>query len=247
MAADTEKPVPEDWQRYRQLFEPLWDDVKQQGSMEWFQRKPHLAHYTSIEVLEKILLSEELWFSNPLFMNDLEEVRFGILNGASMLRESQPLITALDTDQRRIYFYTSLDHHLAVYEEQHLFDTYVFCLTEQSPDNRDGLLSMWRGYGGNGRGAAIVFDTSKVEPLETSPLILAKVYYGSSDDRLSWMKAWSTIAADIITKNEIPDDKLYLASYFIFERLKTFALFTKHRGFLEENEWRFGIYAGERH
>jgi hypothetical protein len=40
-----------------------------------------LAHYTSIDVIEKILRSEEIWFSNPLFMNDLDEMRFGMLEG----------------------------------------------------------------------------------------------------------------------------------------------------------------------
>ena len=32
-----------------------------------------LAHYTSVQVVEQILKHEELWFSNPLYMNDLEE------------------------------------------------------------------------------------------------------------------------------------------------------------------------------
>ena len=33
---------------------------------------------TSMAVLESILRENVVWFSNPLFMNDLEEVRFGI-------------------------------------------------------------------------------------------------------------------------------------------------------------------------
>ncbi len=37
-----------------------------------------LAHYTSVETVERILRDEELWFSNPLYMNDLEEMRAGI-------------------------------------------------------------------------------------------------------------------------------------------------------------------------
>jgi hypothetical protein len=31
-------------------------------------KRPVFAHYTSIESLEKIMRSEEVWFSNPLFM-----------------------------------------------------------------------------------------------------------------------------------------------------------------------------------
>jgi hypothetical protein len=36
----------------------------------------------------------------------------------------------------------------------------------------------------------------------------------------------------------LPDDKLTHASYHFFQRLKLFAIFSKHYGFREENEWR---------
>jgi hypothetical protein len=36
-------------------------------------------------VLEAILRNDEVWLSNPLFMNDMEEVRFGINAGANLL------------------------------------------------------------------------------------------------------------------------------------------------------------------
>lgn len=62
-----------------QYFLKLWDDLDE--SDEFYNRKPHLAHYTSIGGLEKILLSNELWFANPLYMNDHEEVGFGIDQG----------------------------------------------------------------------------------------------------------------------------------------------------------------------
>ena len=38
-------------------------------------------------MLEAILLNEELWLSNPLFMNDKEEVNFGINTGANLFEE----------------------------------------------------------------------------------------------------------------------------------------------------------------
>ena len=50
---------------------------------------------------------------------------------------------------------------------------------------------------------------------------------------------------EILAKSEIPDDKLSIAAYYFFERLKLFAIFTKHRGFLEENEWRV-VYMRDR-
>jgi len=51
--------------------------------------------------------------------------------------------------------------------------------------------------------------------------------------------------AEIIKKSALPNDKLYIGSYRFFERIKLFALFTKHRGFREEREWR-AVYMRDR-
>jgi hypothetical protein len=63
-----------------QLFLPLYADLRPEDGFQ--NKKPLLAHYTTIQVLEKILGNNEVWFSNPLFMNDMEEVRFGVLKSA---------------------------------------------------------------------------------------------------------------------------------------------------------------------
>lgn len=225
------------------LFEPLYDDIKEED--EFYKRQPFLAHYTSLEVLEKILKSNEIWFSNPLFMNDLEEVRFGIINGASRLKDSDSVRAALETEARHKSFVEGLDHYINNFEQNHLLDTYVFCLSEHDPDNYDGLLSMWRGYGGNGRGAALVFDTSKLNVVQNSPLVIARVHYGSEAQRFLWFDKIEKILAKILTENKIPDDKIYLVSAGVFERIKLFALFSKHAGFLEEQEWRV-VYLSEK-
>jgi hypothetical protein len=61
-------------------FQPMLDALDQ--DFHWMmEHQPLLAHYTSIDVVEKILRNEEIWFSNPLFMNDLEELRFGLFQG----------------------------------------------------------------------------------------------------------------------------------------------------------------------
>jgi hypothetical protein len=58
------------------LFQELYSDIT---SAEQFNvKQPLLAHYTSISTLESILRNEEIWLSNPLFMNDMKEVRFGL-------------------------------------------------------------------------------------------------------------------------------------------------------------------------
>ncbi len=39
---------------------------------------------------------------------------------------------------------------------------HITCFSEYESGDNVGLLSMWRGYGEDGEGAAIVFDTAKL-------------------------------------------------------------------------------------
>lgn len=226
----------EDVEKIWGLFASLYPSLEEQIAV--LRDVPQLAHYTSITVLEKILATNEIWFSNPLFMNDLEEVKFGIVQGTSLLRSSEDLLLSLGSDQRRGKFTFALDHYFSIFDAQHAFDTYVFCLSKHNPQQADGRLSMWRGYGGNGRGAAIIFDTTKIALLSDTPLIFSKVNYGSADDRLNWVRKLGKDISGIVSANSIPDDMVYLVAQAAFERLKLFALFTKHVGFAEEEEWR---------
>ena len=71
------------------------------GSIDTIRAKPPLlAHYTTVDTLEKILTTEELWFSNPLIMNDLNEMRFGILNGVELFNTSQKVRDAVGNPNR---------------------------------------------------------------------------------------------------------------------------------------------------
>ena len=226
-----------------QLFEPLFEDMA--GENEFPNRRPLLAHYTSLQVVESILANDEIWFSNPLLMNDSEEVRFGYIHGAQLAKESIEIRSALATEERHAAFAEALDGYIAHFEENNLLDTYVFCLSEHSPDDFDSLLSMWRGYGGNGKGAAIVIDTSKIEEIEESPLLILRVRYGSEDQRRGWIRDKITAFAEILERSAVPDEKIHLASAQLHEVIKLFALTTKHHGFEEEQEWRV-VYLSDR-
>lgn len=208
-------------------------------------QRPLLAHYTSLETLENVVRSDEVWFSNPLFMNDYEEVKFGILNGVVRLKENLTLRAALKADPRRVAFYVGLDRFAATFERDHLLDTYVLSFSLHESNDRDGRLSMWRGYGGNGRGVAVVFDTTQINVLPSSPLVIAKVHYGTGADRLSHIDLYANAIADTLTKVSVPEDKLHVVAWASFERLKLFAFFTKHIGYAEEQEWR-AVYLRDR-
>ncbi len=225
------------------LTDALYSDIKKED--EFYNKKPLLAHYTSLGALEKILANEEIWFSNPLFMNDREEINFGVSKGVAAIRKSESIKAALGTAGRNKTFTDGLGGYVCEFIQKSLFETYVLCFSEHTPGNSDGLLSMWRGYGANGRGCALVLDTSKVMHVEESPLVIVQVHYASQEKRIAWFEGLAERFAEILGSIPIPDDKLYLASAAIFQRIKLAALSLKHTGFSEEREWRI-IYTTER-
>src|ERR1700736_310928 len=80
------------------LFDPLFVDLR--GNDSFPAMRPLLADYTSVAVLEAILRNNEVWLSDPLFMNDVEEVRFGMTAGANLFLASPEIESACGNKQR---------------------------------------------------------------------------------------------------------------------------------------------------
>jgi hypothetical protein len=70
-------------QQIHDLFNPLYARFDNMDRLT--KAPPLLAHYTSIELMEKSLQHNRMWFSNPLFMNDLQEMRFGLVHSSHSL------------------------------------------------------------------------------------------------------------------------------------------------------------------
>ena len=109
------------------------------------------------------------------------------------------------------------------------FDTYIFGMSKHDKDDYDGLLSMWRGYGGQGSGAAIVFDASRLTPEASSPINIDEVKYGAPIHRrdmlISIIKDWCAV----LKATSIPDANLPPATFSVCDLIKLNALTTKHR------------------
>lgn len=217
-------------------FDCLYKDMEEKD--EFWESRPLLAHYTTIENLENILRNNEVWLSNPLFMNDFEELRFGLLEGVNIFLTDDRLKTAFQSIERFEKFAQNLRYYLDKFDQDEVMNTYIFCLSKHDLSNADGKLSMWRGYGGNGNGAALIFDTSKIDVRHNSPIRLARVKYGTNTERHEWIKDIVASFVSVVEKEDIEDNQIFLASYAVFRRLQVFALYTKHSGFEEEQEWR---------
>lgn len=221
----------------------LWADFQEESSFP--KSRPLLAHYTSMQTFEQIVTKEEFWFSNPLFMNDLEELRFGMNEGASELHHSEEIQKACGSPGNYEKLLLSFDNLLNDFDSKHVLNTYILCFSEHKADDNDGLLSMWRGYGNAGSGAAIVIDTGKMNSYPGSPLIVGKVHYASKDVRKKWIREKLTSLAKAITEHAKEEADYFYAAWAWLHRLKSFALFTKHHGFHEEKEWRV-VYMSDR-
>ncbi|QDZ10920.1 DUF2971 domain-containing protein [Devosia ginsengisoli] len=229
------------------LMSALYNDLSEgEDHSDFFSDPPLLAHYTTTFVLEQIAKYNQIWFGNPLLMNDIEEVRFGINEGLRTFLASQIIRDSFASPADAEHFERQLNAAYQNFDSNHAFDTYILCLCEHSRTDEDGLLSMWRGYGDSGKGVAVVFDPRGVLETPTSPLIIAKVRYASTDDRYGWFDKIAGEFAGIIAQQRIEgSDEVAGSAWGLFARLRQFALFTKHHGFSEEREWRLA-YLPER-
>lgn len=229
---------------WNNFWHMLYSDITPE--LDFPETKPILAHYTSLANLESILTKDEVWLSNPLDMNDFEEVRFGVNAGMDIIYRSERLRDALGTDQRLQAFFGSVQGAYDRYGNDHAIDLHVMCFSNHDiAKHTDGRLSMWRGYGQNGRGACLVIDSSRVPVLDDSPLAVAPVWYGSQQERREKIEARVDAVSDFIEKNVIPDEYVHAVGDALFVRLWLFAIYSKHAGFAEEDEWRL-VYLKDR-
>lgn len=140
-----------------------------------------LFHYTTLGGLHGILTSQQLWATHASYLNDIEEIngffdrKFSRLldrcvRDAIKQRAGSPgelrlieqcggeeaVIAELMRDLPRVFKDFTLGFN----------QPYIasFCTAVNDRIRQDGLLSQWRGYGGDG-GYAIVFDTAKLQQM----------------------------------------------------------------------------------
>ena len=228
-------------------FSPLEADITNIATTG--ARPAYLAHYTSIEALEKIIQNDELWFSHPFFMNDLQEMRFGIVEGFNIFSDyarEHEFLDACGSESRAQHLVAFFGAAFAAFDLKHAIDIYVLCFSSyKDPEDWDGLLSMWRAYGAHGNGAALIFTTDFLKARAQSPLFAGKVFYASDNDRRRWLADMFRKGIAIFKTLNVPDNQLHIVAIAIFEIMKIFSLLSKHKGFEEEKEWRI-IYLPQR-
>jgi len=230
-----------DEQKYLRIWQELTDDLMLTSDLT--KRRPLLAHYTSMQVVESLLAEGQIWMSNPLNMNDVQEVGYGIHLALNEILISALMKTALKDDELHRSFLAALYENYNDYGTREVKDLFVACFSEhEAKDFPDGKLSMWRGYGDFGNGAAIVIDTGNIADEPDTPFIFSEVWYASEPERQSKIRSLIARLAEFVAREGINAEEISGLAHVVFRRVVLAAIFTKHKGFEEEREWRIAYF-----
>jgi hypothetical protein len=236
-------------QRFADIYKGLTTlvDIPEQ------ERPTHLAHYTSMATLEKILRHQQIWMSHPFFMNDHQEMVFGLATAVRIINDESntDIFNAHAGDDLVDRFRFYFNYFFGQKERIHLLDYHIFCLSKyDTQGDGNGKLSMWRGYGDDGGGAAIVFSTDFVQLNNASPLMILEVKYQEEAVRhnhiLQKVKEALDLGSNLRGSREYDVEVIAQATAFhLCEYVFLYALSSKALGFKEEEEWRV-VYMPDR-
>lgn len=228
---------------------------------------PRLYHYTNEQGLYGILENRCIWATHYKFLNDYSEIelfrdKLARFLYPQELESFKELFSKSLKNQKCIVETIGLsalaeDNCKAIIEQFYnslTDEVYIASFCAEHPDdyiNQNGLLSQWRGYGGDG-GYAIVFNTCGLEEMGQSEvkafrydcLHLADVIYSDDDEQYhtELSEPLHTIASNYIAwkmhirhRKEEPSDLDNAVAYRSFVQCITRF---KHRGFKEEKEVR---------
>lgn len=165
-----------------EIFQAWWLKADE-GDFEWLKdNRPLLAHYTSIDVAEKMLQHEKIWFSNPTYMNDHSEMVYGINKATHLFLNHEKMDTFPIPNFKDIVMHI-YEYYISEFETKHMLDVYIACFCQHDIEDTDGLLSMWRCYGAQGNGVALVFNTGFISHSDSPIIYISKVQYKSNSDR----------------------------------------------------------------
>jgi len=211
--------------------------------------RPRLVHYTSLEVLKAIVRGKELWFSKPSRMNDYEEIAGGLKSLLQIDRQRlNPLIPAkMLIEELSPKVWSQCQHTFMQTAEKLTENVFMSCWSGRDTDIKDADdLTMWRAYGSDGEGVAIVINPDDKEGLDLgdqlmSDIVLMPVYYENErqfSQRIT--ESFNAFATELSTFTpEIIEEKSDLISQTFTNLLTVLICSHKHIGFEAEKECRF--------
>jgi hypothetical protein len=227
---------------------------------------PRLYHYTNEQGLYGILENQCIWATHYKFLNDYSEIelfrdklmeylRPRALQSLKEIFSRAPKIQKILSNPAELNALVERSIKWSVDScYNSLPEVYIASFCGESRDNyinHNGLLSQWRGYGGDG-GFAVVFNTHELEEMiqleskifRYDCLHTADVIY--SDDEEKYQSEFDVLLSTIATNDADwdlhmmgkKDEPSYHANAMAYASFIRCATRFKHRGFKEEQEVR---------
>lgn len=207
------------------------------STMEGQPTPPVLYHYTTGDGLISILRSGQLWMTDAFYLNDPSELRYGTSAFLDRLKE-----------RASNEAFALFAHELGLGLLGQLERIAHFFVLSFSTDGDE--LGQWRAYAENGHGFALGFEGAQIEkafvpdsslvnratfPVAYDESVLRSIHDGIIDALLPVLGK--------VVGRDLPDDVLqeFLRRASVetsFPALRA-ALFFKHRGYRNEQEYRF--------
>ena len=193
----------------------------------------YLYHYTNQQGAYGILESKSIWASDPIFLNDEQEIRLGMSAFDEAFKEVKASKCEDYEEIKNIHDYLTniSDENNREFKGLVRQRAYTVSLTTESDD-----LSQWRGYGGPA-GVALGFQLSLLEGARPKPFF-APILYGTEEmftellykDILYMLENLKHNGSDVFSRNNA-----------LVTRYLTFLPLIKHKAFEAENEWRMVV------
>ena len=224
-----------------------------------------LYHYTTWEGLKGILETQTLWATNYKFLNDYSEIILFreklisliypfVLEGYKNLIKKKPKIKQKIYEEGGLNQVVQHDAEVFINAQYRALGNEIYILSfcgepEKLNLANNGLLSQWRGYG-TGGGAALVFDTEKLEEIlaieaisfEYSAVLIADLIYSDDERKLKEelsdeLAILADIAKQFFNHENFNQEKKIDSSKGFIPFVSCISRY-KHYGFSEENEVR---------
>jgi Protein of unknown function (DUF2971) len=234
---------------------------------DWLSLHPHLYHYTSEVGLKGIIESNSIWATSFEHLNDAQEIielkeplttalagRFAALvasrafgrkpiqNVVAELGGEEKVARSLAESWTKALYTATFDPDEAKRNLHCCIASFCSHASDQEYERDNGLLSQWRGYGGNG-GYCLVFDSEQFVGMcekekaayQYTFLDFMPAHYRRDEpvaDVFPELFEASAKAVDAALNKKTPETDL------IFNPFVAAATRTRHCGFYEEREIR---------
>ena len=182
-------------------------------------------YYCSLETFLNIIKNQTIYLSDPLKMNDSEEIKWAIKKMDSNLFGQIIQRSYLsDIDKSDL---------IKILEEKGQNNVFISCFSK-----KEDLLSQWRAYGDNGNGVALGFDLNKLAKPGQN-IRIKKVIYSNQIKKEYLRESQFEIAADTLSiAKQANDGADYDDKELLLDELLDVCLEYKNPCFVEEDEVR---------